>query len=155
MWWAWDGLYSGIIADPSFDKSKVSTLLPPRGPENAQTTTACWGWIINGFSKKKDLASEWVQYCARPETMKTLINAGRAPARMSQLGDAKVHELAPQSVFLEPLFKAGNLVKARPVTPSIQGIYDAAEKNVHAYLTDQIDLDTAIERAMLEIRLQR
>jgi ABC-type glycerol-3-phosphate transport system substrate-binding protein len=151
MWWVWDGLYSGIIEDKEFDKGQVGALLPPTGPENAQTTTACWGWNISKFSQKKELARQWVQYCAREETMKKLINAGRAPARISLLGEPEVHEKAPQSVFLEPLFKAGDLVKARPVTPSIQDVYDAAEKNIHAYLTDQIDLDTAVERAMAEI----
>ena len=43
-------------------------------------------------------------------------------------------------------------VKARPVTPSIQEIYDAAEQNVSAYLTDQVDLDTAVKNAMAKIQ---
>jgi hypothetical protein len=62
-----------------------------------------------------------------------------------------VQELAPSAPFLLDLAEAGDLVKARPVTPSIQEIYDAAEQNVHAYLTDQVDVDTAINAAMDKI----
>jgi len=68
------------------------------------------------------------------------------------MDDPKIREMAPQSAFMEPLFKSGDLVKARPVTPKIQEVYDAAETNIHAYLTDQVDLDTAVERAMAEMR---
>jgi ABC-type glycerol-3-phosphate transport system substrate-binding protein len=150
-WWVWDGLYSGIIGEEDV-KEQVSTLAPPKGPENAQSTTACWGWAISEYSQKKDLASQWVQYCNRPDTMKMLGNAGRVPGRISLMDDPKIREMAPQSAFMEPLFKSGDLVKARPVTPKIQEVYDAAETNIHAYLTDQVDLDTAVERAMAEMR---
>ena len=57
----------------------------------------------------------------------------------------------PSSPFLLDLAEAGGLVKARPVTPSIQEIYDAAEQNVHAYLTDQVSLDEAVTAAMDKI----
>jgi hypothetical protein len=41
--------------------------------------------------------------------------------------------------------------KARPITPSIQEIYDAAEENISAYLTDQVGLDQAVSNAMAKI----
>ena len=71
---------------------------------------------------------------------------------MSLWADKEVQDKAPSSIFLDQLAKAGpNSVKARPVTPSIQEIYDAAEQNVSAYLTDQVDLDTAVKNAMAKI----
>ena len=74
------------------------------------------------------------------------------PARVSLWSDPEVQDLAPSSVYLEQLAQTGDLVKARPVTPSIQEIYDAAEESVHAYLTDQIEVDAAIENAMSKIQ---
>jgi len=152
MWWVWDGLYGGIIQDKDFDKTQIDAFVPPKGPENAQTTAACWGWAMNKASTKKDLTRKWIQFIAREDVMKMLITAGRAPARVSLLGDDEVRRLAPQAVYLEPIFKDENLSKARPVTPSIQKVYDAAEQNIHGYLTNQVDLDTAIKRAMDKIQ---
>jgi hypothetical protein len=73
------------------------------------------------------------------------------PARVSLWSDPEVQDLAPSSVYLEQLAQAGDLVKARPITPSIQEIYDAAEEAIHAYLTDQMEIDAAIESAMSKI----
>lgn len=58
---------------------------------------------------------------------------------------------APSAPFLQQLAEAGDRPKARPVTPSIQEIHDAAEQNIHAYLTDQVDIDKAINDAMAKI----
>ncbi len=38
------------------------------------------------------------------------------------------------------------------MTPSIQEIYDAAEQNISAYLTDQVTVDVAIDNAMKKIK---
>jgi ABC-type glycerol-3-phosphate transport system substrate-binding protein len=151
MWWVWDGFLGGMRTDEDFWQDQVSAFVPPMGPENAQTTTACWGWSINGFTEKPDLASEWIGFISRPEIMKNQIYRGRVPTRVSLWSDPEVQELAPSSVFLEQLAAAGDLTKARPVTPSIQEIYDIAEAAVHAYLTDQLDVDAAIEQAMSQI----
>jgi ABC-type glycerol-3-phosphate transport system substrate-binding protein len=151
MWWCWDGFFGAMRTTKDFWKDQVSAFLPPKGPKNAQTITGTWGWAIGAFSEKKDLAKQWVEFTARPEIMKLQILRGRAPARVSLWSDPEVQDLAPSSIFLEQLAKAGDLVKARPITPSIQEIYDAAEENVHAYLTDQVDVDTAIKNAMDKI----
>lgn len=152
MWWCWDGFLGAFRTNKDFWKNQVSAFLPPKGPKNAQTTTGCWGWAISNYSEKKDLAKQWIAYTARPEIMKLQTLRGRVPARMSLWSDKEVQDQAPSAVFLEQLAKAGDLVKARPVTPSIQEIYDAAEQNVHAYLTDQVNLDTAIKNAMDKIK---
>lgn len=152
MWWCWDGFLGAMRTNQDFWKDQVSAFLPPMGPKNAQTITGCWGWSISAFSTKKDLAEQWVEFTARPEIMKLQILRGRVPARMSLWSDKEVQDKAPSAPFLEALAKAGpDLVKARPVTPSIQEIYDAAEQNVHAFLTDQVDLDTAVKSAMARI----
>ena len=83
--------------------------------------------------------------------MKQQIYRGRVPARVSLWADPEVQDLAPSSPFLLDLAAAGGLVRARPVTPSIQEIYDAAEQNVHAFLTDQVSLDEAVTAAMDKI----
>ena len=152
MWWCWDGFLGAMRTNKDFWKNQVAAFLPPKGPDNAQTITGTWGWAISAFSERKELCEKWVEFTARPEIMKLQILRGRAPARVSLWSDPEVQDLAPSSVYLEQLAKAGDLVKARPVTPSIQEIYDAAEEAVHAYLTDQIDVDTAIKNAMDKIR---
>jgi len=152
MWWCWDGFLGAMRTNKDFWKNQVAAFLPPKGPDNAQTITGTWGWAISAFSERKELCEKWVEFTARPEIMKLQILRGRVPARVSLWSDPEVQDLAPSSVYLEQLAKAGDLVKARPVTPSIQEIYDAAEEPVHAYLTDQIDVDTAIKNAMDKIR---
>jgi len=151
MWWCWDGFYGAMRTNEDFWADQVSAFLPPMGPDNATTITGCWGWAISSYTEQMDLCKTWVEFTARPEIMKTQLKKGRVPARISLWSDPEVQELAPSSVFLEMLADAGDLVKARPVTPSIQEIYDAAEEPIHAFLTDQIDVDEAISQAMDKI----
>jgi multiple sugar transport system substrate-binding protein len=152
MWWCWDGFLGAMRTNEDFWQDQVAAFLPPAGPENAQTVTGTWGWAIGAFTERIDLSEQWVEFTARPEIMKLQIYRGRVPARISLWSDPEVQDLAPSSVYLEQLAQAGDLVKARPVTPSIQEIYDAAEEAVHAYLTDQIEVDAAIEQAMAKIQ---
>ena len=151
MWWVWDGFLGAFRTTEDFWHDQVSAFIPPKGPVNNQTTTAAWGWGVNGFSEKQELAAKWIEFIARPDIMKLMIARGRVPARISLWSDPDVNDLAPSSVFLKQLAEAGDAVKARPVTPSIQEIYDLAETNIHAYLTDQKDIDTAINDAMSQI----
>jgi multiple sugar transport system substrate-binding protein len=151
MWWCWDGFLGAMRTNEDFWQDQVSAFLPPMGPENAQTTTGCWGWSISAYSERQPLCEQWVEFTARPEIMKLQIVRGRVPARVSLWSDPEVQDLAPSSVYLEQLAQAGDLVRARPVTPSVQEIYDAAEESMHAYMTDQIDVDTAISNAMDKI----
>jgi multiple sugar transport system substrate-binding protein len=151
MWWCWDGFLGGFRTNKDFWKGQVSAFIPPKGPKNNQTITGCWGWAMNNYSTKKDLGAKWIEFTARPEIMKYQILRGRVPARMSLWTDAEVQDQAPSAVFLAELAKDPNSFKARPITPSIQEIYDAAEENISAFLTDQVDLETAIKKAMDKI----
>ncbi len=151
MWWCWDGFFGAMRTNEEFWADQVSAFLPPMGPENAETITGCWGWSVVASSPKQELANEWIGFTARSDVMKQQIYRGRVPARVSLWADPEVQDLAPSSPFLLDLAEAGGLVKARPVTPSIQEIYDAAEQNVHAYLTDQVSLDEAVTAAMDKI----
>jgi multiple sugar transport system substrate-binding protein len=151
MWWCWDGFLGAMRTNEEFWQDQVAAFLPPMGPENAQTITGTWGWAISAYSERQPLCEQWVEFTARPEIMKLQIVRGRVPARVSLWSDPEVQDLAPSSVYLEQLAQAGDLVKARPITPSIQEIYDAAEEAVHAYLTDQMDVDAAIDSAMSKI----
>lgn len=152
IWWVWDGFFGAFRTNKDFWKDQVSAFLPPKGPDNAQTITGCWGWSINAASDKQELAAEWVAFVSRPEVMKLQILRGRVPARISLWSDAEVQDKAPSAPFLQQLAEAGDLVKARPVTPSIQEIYDAAEQNIHAFLTDQADIEKAVNDAMAKIK---
>lgn len=153
MWWSWDAYYGLMVTDPKFWKNQVSAFVPlPKGPANNQTTIGCWGWAINANSKKKDLAKQWVAFTAQPDIMKFQMLYGHSPARSSLWSDAEYEKHAPQLAFLKKLSSTTNALKARPITPSFQEIDDAARQNVHAYLTDQIDLDTAVKRAMEKIK---
>jgi ABC-type glycerol-3-phosphate transport system substrate-binding protein len=152
IWWCWDGFLGAMRQNKDFWKDQVSAFLPMQGPANNQTVTGCWGWSISALSKKKDQAAQWVAFTARAEVMKQQMFRGRVPARISLWSDKDVQKNAPSAPFLEQLAKAGDRVKARPVTPVIQEIYDAAEEPISAYLTDQIDLNTAVQQGMTKIK---
>jgi multiple sugar transport system substrate-binding protein len=151
MWWCWDGFLGAFRNNKDFWKEQVSSFPAPKGPVNNQTITGCWGWAMSNYSAKKDLGANWIAWANQPENMKTQIERGRVPARMSLWSDPEVQDRAPSAVFLAEMAKDPNSFKARPITPSIQEIYDAAEENIHAYLTDQVDVDTAIAKAMDKI----
>jgi len=150
-WWCWDGFLGGFRTNKDFWKNQVSAFIPPKGPVNNQTITGCWGWAFSKFTKKPAECAKWIEFTARPEIMKNQILRGRVPARMSLWKDPEVQNLAPSSVFLVELAKDPNSFKARPITPSIQEIYDIAEENISAYLTDQVSLDQAVASAMAKI----
>jgi ABC-type glycerol-3-phosphate transport system substrate-binding protein len=150
MWWCWDGFFGAMKGNKDFWKDQVSAFLPPKGPKNAETSIGSWGWAISAFSEQKELAAQWVAFVNRPDIMKLQHMRGSMPARMSLLSDPDVVRDVPSTPFILDLAKAG-LLRARPVTPSIQEIYDAAEKPVHAYLTDQLDLDAAVAQAQKQI----
>lgn len=152
MFWVWDGFLGAMRDDKEFWKGQVGAFVPlPKGPENAETSIGAWGWAISAYSTKKDLAKEWIEFSSRPEVMKLQMLRGNAPARLSLWADKEYQDLAPQLVFLSQLAEAGAPFQARPISPGVQAVYDAAEENIHAYITDQIDVDTAIERAMEKI----
>jgi ABC-type glycerol-3-phosphate transport system substrate-binding protein len=151
MWWCWDGFLGGFRNNKDFWKNQVSAFIPAKGPVNNQTVTGCWGWAFSKFSKKADQCAKWIEFTSRPEIMKYQILRGRVPARMSLWKDPEVQDKAPSSVFLLELAKDPTSFKARPITPSIQEIYDAAEENISAYLTDQVGLDQAVSNAMAKI----
>lgn len=152
MWWCWFGFLGTLSNEVKFANDQISAFVPlPRGPANAETTIASWGWAINRFSAKKDLAKQWIEFTARPEIMKLQMLRGVPPARSSLWSDPEYLERVPQLALVAQLAKQDNAFRARPISPGIQEISDAVEQNVHAYLTDQVDLDGAIERAMDEI----
>jgi len=154
VWWVWDVFFAAMTTDETFWKDQVSVMVPQMaGPQNAETSIGCWGWAINGFSGRKDQAKQWVEFTSRPEIMKHQMLRGNAPARTSLWADPEYQERAPQLSFMAQMIEGGESpFRARPVTPGIQEIYDAAEQNVHAFLTDQVDLDTAVAQAMEKIR---
>jgi len=142
----WDGFMGAFRANPRFWKEgKVSVMLPPKGPVNRDTLTGTWGWSINVFSAKKDLAALWVEYVSRPEVMRLQALGGRVPARRSLWSDPEVQDLAPSSKYLAIYDKAGDIVKARPITPWYTEVLDAAEEGVHTYFTGIADLETTIK----------
>lgn len=152
MWWVWDGFFGAMRSDDAFWNDQVSVMAPmPKGPANNQTSIGAWGWSMNAASEKKDLAKQWIEYTARPDVVRSLSIRGNSPARISLWNDPSYQEELPQARYLAELAEVDGL-KARPISPGFQEIYDAAEQNIHAYLTDQVDVDTAIERAMEKIR---
>lgn len=152
MWWVWDVFFAVMTSDQEFWKDQVSVMAPLlKGPDNAETSIGCWGWAINGVAGRKDQAKQWVEFTSRPDIMKHEMLRGNAPARTSLWTDPEYQKRAPQLPFMADLLKGGSAFQARPVTPGVQEIYDAAEQNIHAYLTDQVDLDTAVQQAMEKI----
>lgn len=151
MWWCWDGFLGAMRQTKDFWHDQVSAFLPFQGPKNHDTVTACWGWVMSKFSQKKDLAGEWLNFTAKPDVMKMQMARGRVPSRVSLWTDKDVQDNAPSAPFVKQAYDAGALA-ARPITPSIQQIYDAAEHAMSAYLTDQVDLAGAVKDAMTKIK---
>jgi ABC-type glycerol-3-phosphate transport system substrate-binding protein len=152
MWWVWDAFYGQMTLEPEFWKDQVTAFsVLPAGPANAGTSIGAWGWSISKFADNKDQAKQWVAYTSRPEVMKLLSQRSTTPARTSLWADPEYQETTPQIALLSAMSEQGDPFVGRPVSAGFQEVSDAAEQNVHAFLTDQVDVDTAIERAMEKI----
>lgn len=151
-WWTWDATLGRLRNDAEFWNDQVDAFVPlPSGPVNSQTTIGCWGWAVPSGGTKKDLATQFVSYASSIEGMRSLMIAGRSPARQSLWTDEEYVAVAPQLLIYGALGEQDEPFKARPITPNFQQIDDAARTSVHSFLTDQIDLDTAVNDAMKKI----
>lgn len=149
MWWVWDAFYGRLTLEPDFWNDQVDAFATlPSGPDNSGTSIGAWGWAINANAANMDQAKEWVAFTSRPEVMKNLMYRATTPARTSLWADPEYQETTPQIALLSAMQDAGNPFVGRPVSAGFQEVSDAAEQNVNAFLTDQVDVDTAIERAM-------
>ncbi|MGQ9629692.1 MAG: ABC transporter substrate-binding protein [bacterium] len=142
----WDGFLGSMRGNEKFwSSAKVSVMIPPKGPANGDTLTGTWGWSINKFSKHKSESALWVAYVSRPEVMRLQAERGRVPARRSLWADPEIQDKAPSAKYLFMYDQAGDIVKARPITPWYTEVLDAAEDAIHRYFTGIVDLNAAVK----------
>ena len=150
----WDGFLGAFRANEKLWKvAEVSAMLPPKGPANRDTLTGTWGWSINAFSKNKELAASWIAYTSRSDVMKLQLIRGRVPARRSLWTDPEVQDKAPSSKYLLVYDRAGDIVKARPITPWYTEVLDASEDSIHRYFTGGVDLQGAVKELQGKVKL--
>jgi len=147
----WNGFYNQWrLNDKFWQEGKVGIFLPPKGPENNHTLGATWGWTVNKFTRKRELAAEWIKYAASTDTLKAF-SAVTVPARTSLLSDPEVEQNAPTAALIREYARAG-VIYGRPMQPEYMQILDVAEEAIHRYLTDQIDLDSALREGAEKIK---
>jgi multiple sugar transport system substrate-binding protein len=151
MWPVWDGFIGTFQANTKFWRhSKVAIAVPPRGPVNNSTLSACWGWSISTFSKNKDMATTFIQYAASPSAEDTLALTGSTPARVAELSNPRVTRVLHQAPYLA-LYAKEHLLHSRAITAQAQRISDATEAVINRYLNKQISLDTAVTEAQQRV----
>lgn len=148
MYITWDGFWTRFASKKGFVKN-VGVAPFPRGPRNANTIGAGWGWIIPKWSKHKGAAKEFIKFMTTKEahimgakwqggTIRTSLTTH--PAFVKQVG----------SSMFRPIYEPW--MRTRPVIPGYDKIVDIVEDNVRLYFNGQKSLKEATNIATKKIK---
>ena len=146
----WPYFYDVSRSDPDwFKEDKAAIALPPAGPGGRATYPAAWGWSIPKTSQKIDAAKTFIEFMTSIENAPKLaeMSVWWLSARHSVLehiGDRGIAEFMA-------MYSDAEVIKTRPFHPKVLEAGTVLEDIASAYLTNQISLDEAMDRAQQRI----
>lgn len=133
-----------------YAEDKAVITAPPAGPGGAKTWAGGWGMAIPKAAEHPAEAAEFVRYMNSPEVAVKLAQASSffTTARTSVLD-----EMSGTSELVAAMksYADGDHVTARPFHPQAAQAEVIIDEVGQAYLTGQIDLDTAMEQGAQKI----
>jgi len=128
---------------------KVQIIAPPAGPAGSKTWAGGWGIAIPKASKNQAAAKKFVQYMASADVAARLAEASSffVTARKSifdKLGDQGIVK------YMKEYSEAG-YVTPRPFHPQASKAESVVDDIGQAFLTNQMDLDTAMREGKKRI----
>ena len=147
-WSCWDAYFAYIMANADFWKDQVILVPPAAGPKNADISTACWGWSVGAYTTKPELCAEWIGFVGQAENQKIerVLRPG-TPSRISLWSDPDIQAVVPPAVVLADVVKqqGEEVLVGLPNSPNYAEIVNIFSDEVHGYMTDQVDVDTALQ----------
>lgn len=132
-----------------YKPEKTQIVTPPAGPAGSKTWAGGWGLAIPKASKKRDAALKFVKYLNSPEVAARLAQASSffVTARKSTLD-----KLGDQGIvkYMKQYSEAG-YVTPRPFHPQAAKAESVIDEIGQAFLTNQMDLDTAMAQGKQRI----
>jgi len=135
----WDGFWSRFASKEGFIEN-VGVAPFPRGPRNANTIGAGWGWIMPKWSKHKGAAKEFIKFMTTKEAHIMGAKWQGGTIRTSLTTSPVFVELMGSSMF-RPIYEPW--MRTRPVIPGYDKIVDIVEDNVRLYFNGQKSLKEA------------
>lgn len=132
-----------------YKPEKTQIVTPPAGPAGSKTWAGGWGLAIPKASKKQDAALKFVQYLNSAEVAPRLAEASSffVTARKSvldTLGDQGIVKYMKQ-------YSEAGYVTPRPFHPQAAKAESVVDEIGQAFLTNQMDLDTAMAQGKQRI----
>lgn len=132
-----------------YDPAKIDIVSPPAGPAGSKTWAGGWGYAVPKQGKNQDAAKKFVQYMSRPDVATRLAEASSffVTARKSifdKLGDKGIVK------YMKEYSEAG-VVTPRPYHPQAAKAETVIDDIGQAYLTNQMDLATAMSEGKKRI----
>jgi multiple sugar transport system substrate-binding protein len=147
----WPYFYNVVRSNSDwFEEDKAVIALPPAGPESMVTYAACWGWAIPKTASNVEAAKTFVKFMTSVENAPKLaeIDTWFLSARYSVMDTVGNKGMAR---YLKMYSDAG-VIGTRPFHPQMREAANVLEEVASAYLTKQISLNEAMERAQSRIR---
>jgi len=127
-----------------YKPEKVHIVLPPAGPGGSKTWAGGWGWAIPKFTRNMEAAKTFFKWITSKENAPRLAKASAffvtsRNSVMSVMGNEGI-------LRYMKLYTEQNAVAPRPYTKQSIKAETVVDDVAQAYLTNQIDLKTAMEQ---------
>ncbi len=145
----WPFFYSVTrSAEDWYEEGKAEIALPPAGPGGVTGSTyaAGWGWGIPTHTQRPEEAAELVAFLADNDNAAAMaeIDVWYLSARNSVLDRVGDQEGIPAAL---KMYSDAGVIGTRPFHENFVEALSVLEESASAYLTNQIDLDTAVSQA--------
>jgi multiple sugar transport system substrate-binding protein len=136
-----------------YNLSKVHITLPPAGPGGAKTWAGGWGWTIPKFTKNKEAAKEFIRFITSRRNAPRL---ARASSFFVTSRHSVMDVLGNQGITrYMKLYTDKGAVTPRPHTKQAAKAETIIDDIGQAYLTNQIDLNTAMQQGKQRVTALR
>jgi len=148
----WPYAWAIVNSSESKVKDKVGIAPIPKGPNGDTTgkaTLGGWNLAINKNSKHKDEAWKFIEFIISEQGQKIqAIDGGHLPVLQSLYKDADVLKANP---YFADMYDVVINALPRPVSPFYPKISESMQINIHKFLMNEIDAETAIENITKDI----
>ncbi|MCM3700267.1 ABC transporter substrate-binding protein [Paenibacillus macerans] len=143
----WSGFWSQANKEGSKVKDKVGVAALPVGPKGTEAHSTLGGLnlVINNSvdDEHKAAAVDFIKYLSSESVQKKMnLIAAQPPVLKEVYQDSEVLKANPFYADFYDIIMNG---KARPMSPHYSRVSDSIQRNIHAALSEHIDIKTALD----------
>lgn len=149
----WSGFWSQANKEGSKVKDKVGVTALPVGPKGTEGHSTLGGLnlVINKYidDEHKEAAVDFIKYLSSESVQKKMnLIAAQPPVLKTVYQDPEVLKANPFYADFYNIIMNG---KARPMSPQYSRVSDSIQTNIHAALSDHIDIKTALDNIQSDL----